>query len=253
MAAHIALEKVSVRYPLPNGRWLDVLESLTTEIAAGEFISIVGPSGSGKSTLIRVIAGLEMPTGGCAMLDGKAIQAPSPRAAMMFQDANLMPWRTVVENIALPLEISGVAPAERIRRARLLLPRLGLTEFGDAYPQELSGGMAQRAALGRVLIQQPDVLLLDEPFGALDALTRERISLEMQSLWQDSPPTTIMVTHSIQEAVLLADRVLVLSQRPGRLIADIPVPLPKPRTIADVYLPSFADVAQQVRTAIERS
>jgi NitT/TauT family transport system ATP-binding protein len=244
---------VSLEYELSAGRHLQVLNAVTAHIAAGEFVSLVGPSGCGKSSLLRILAGLKAPTHGQALLDDQAIAEPSPRLAIMFQDANLMPWRTVVQNVALPLQIAGINSEQRDARARALLPRLGLSEFGDSFPRELSGGMAQRTALGRVLIQEPDVLLLDEPFGALDALTRERISLDLLMLWQDTNPTIVMVTHDIHEAILLADRVLVMSRRPGCVIADIVVDLPRPRTITDTYEERFVALSRQVRSAIERA
>lgn len=253
MAARLSVNNVSLEYALSAGRRLQVLSSVTAHIAAGEFVSLVGPSGCGKSSLLRILAGLQAPTHGQVLLEEAVIATPSPRVAVMFQDANLMPWRTVAQNIALPLEIAGINREERDARARALLPRLGLSEFGDSFPSELSGGMAQRTALGRVLIQEPDVLLLDEPFGALDALTRERISLDLLTLWQGTKPTIVMVTHDIHEATLLADRVLVMSHRPGQIIADIPVDLPRPRTIAHSYESHFIALSREVRTAIERA
>ena len=164
-----------------------------------------------------------------------------------------MPWRTVTDNIGLPLELVGISPAERQSAVSELLSTLGLSEFELAYPGELSGGMAQRVALGRVLIQQPGALLLDEPFGALDALTREQISLDLMKLWSERQQTVMMVTHNIHEAVLLADRILVLSRRPGRLIADIPVLLDRPRRLEDAYTHAFGEVAVQVRAAINEA
>jgi NitT/TauT family transport system ATP-binding protein len=202
---------------------------------------------------MRVLAGLQSAAQGQVKLGDQIITGPSPQTAIMFQDANLMPWRTVIENIALPLELAGVPRAEREAAAHMLLPTLGLSDFADAYPLELSGGMAQRAALGRVLVQRPSLLLLDEPFGALDAMTREQVSFDLLTLWQRQQPTILMVTHDLHEAVLLADRVLVMSRRPGRVIADIPVTLPRPRTIALSYEPVFVQIAREVRTAIERA
>jgi NitT/TauT family transport system ATP-binding protein len=166
----------------------------------------------------------------------------------MFQEANLMPWRTVLENIALPLELEGQSKKQRFATVRNLLPRLDLVDFEDAFPAELSGGMAQRVALGRVFIQRPSVMLLDEPFGALDALTREQISLDLIRLWQQESISVLMVTHDINEAVMLSDRVLVLSPRPGRLLADIPITLPRPR---DMYSAAFGGVARQIRALID--
>jgi len=244
---------VSVVHTASDGSPLPALGPVTFNIEPGQFVALVGPSGCGKSTLIRVLAGLLAPTRGEATLDGELIREPTRRVAVMFQDANLMPWRTVIDNIALPLELAGAGKPERHGAARELLPRLGLTDFALAYPGELSGGMAQRVALGRVLIQRPDVLLLDEPFGALDALTREQVGADLLDLWTQERPTVLMVTHDINEAVLLADRVLVMSRRPGQIAADFDVPLPRPRRLSDTYSEAFGRIAQQVRAKIERA
>ncbi len=252
MSAEITVRGVSVSHTAPDGSPLAALGPATFSIEAEQFVCLVGPSGCGKSTLIRVLAGLIAPTRGEALIDGKPISEPSPRVALMFQDANLMPWRTVIDNIALPLELAGAGHAERHAAARNLLPRLGLNEFALAYPGELSGGMAQRVALGRVLIQRPDVLLLDEPFGALDAMTREQVSADLLDLWAGAHQTVLMVTHDINEAVLLADRVLVMSRRPGQIIADVAVTLKRPRRLSDTYSDEFGSLAQQVRANIER-
>lgn len=253
MSVKIGARGVAVVHLAPDGSPFPALGPVTFKIDAGQFVALVGPSGCGKSTLIRVLAGLVAPTRGEATLDEQPIRQPSPQVALMFQDANLMPWRTVLDNIALPLELAGADKAERHEAAHSLLPRLGLTEFGLSYPGELSGGLAQRVALGRVLIQRPDVLLLDEPFGALDALTREQVGADLLELWTQERPTVLMVTHDINEAVLLADRVLVMSRRPGQIIADFAVPLDRPRHTSDIYREQFGQIAQQVRANIERS
>jgi NitT/TauT family transport system ATP-binding protein len=253
MSARLSARELAVVYEMPDGSQLPALGPVTFRIEPGSFVSLIGPSGCGKSTLIRLLAGLQAPTQGQAALDDVPITQPSRRVALMFQDANLMPWRTALDNIALPLELAGVAKDERFSAARGLLPGLGLADFADSYPGELSGGMAQRVALGRVLVQKPDVLLLDEPFGALDALTREQISLDLMALWSRERQTVVMVTHSIQEAVLLSDRLLVFSRRPGRIIADIPVLLPRPRGLQDTYSEAFGELAGQVRAAINQA
>ena len=254
MAGHIPGRNLVASYPAPGGGILPALGPVSFDVAPGEFVCLLGPSGCGKSTLIRILAGLQLPSQGQAFLDGSLITQPSPQVALMFQESNLMPWRTVLQNIALPLELKGVEKVERMEAARHLLPGLGLgAEFADAYPGELSGGMAQRVALGRVLIQRPEVLLLDEPFGALDALTREQITLDLMQVWAAEQQTVIMVTHNINEAILLADRILVFSQRPGRIIANIPVTLPRPRRIDDSYSDAFGQVAQQVRAAVRQA
>ena len=241
---------LAVDYLSPSGERLPALGPLSLDIESGEFVCIVGPSGCGKSTLIRALAGLKAPTDGRVAGDGRAITAPLPQIAVMFQDANLLPWRTTLDNIALPLELAGVERQQRQEIARRLLPRLRLDGFEDAYPAELSGGMAQRAALGRVIIRQPQALLLDEPFGALDAMTRETISLELLDIWRESKPTVVMVTHDINEAILLADRVLVLSQRPGRLVASCLVDLPRPRDMGLIFDASFPRLVKRIREAI---
>jgi NitT/TauT family transport system ATP-binding protein len=241
---------VTVEYELPGGGKLPALGPLTCDIESRTFVSLVGPSGCGKSTLIRLLAGLQTPTQGFVALDSQQIVEPHPKVGLMFQDANLMPWRTVQDNIALPLELAGVEKRLRYDAVVTVLPVLGLSEFSLAYPGELSGGMAQRAAIGRVMMQNPAVLLLDEPFGALDAMTREQLSLDLLHVWARERQTALMVTHDINEAVLLSDRVLVMSARPGQIVADIPVPLPRPRRVADSYTESFVTIARQLRAAI---
>ncbi|MBZ0281156.1 MAG: ABC transporter ATP-binding protein [Anaerolineae bacterium] len=249
----LTARNVSVSYPAPGGGVLPALGPITFDIQAGSFVCLIGPSGCGKSTLIRVLAGLQQPTGGEAWLDGEPIRQPSRRVGLMFQDSNLMPWRSVLDNIALPLELNRVGAAERRAAAKKLLPKLGLSsEFAEAYPGELSGGMAQRVALGRVLVQHPQVLLLDEPFGALDALTREQISIDLMTVWAAEGQTAVMVTHNIHEAILLADRILVFSPRPGQIVADIAVDLPRPRHLEDAYSDTFGAIAGAVRAHLSQ-
>jgi len=251
MTVRLSARDVTAVYDAPGGGLLPALGPLTMTVEAGTFMCLVGPSGCGKSTLIRILAGLQRPTSGTAYLDDQPILEPAPQIGLMFQDSNLLPWRTVQDNIALPLELAGVTQAERYQTVHDLLPTLGLSEFVLAYPGELSGGMAQRVALGRVLVQQPGALLLDEPFGALDALTREQISLDLMQL--RSKQTVVMVTHNIHEAVLLADRIVVFSRRPGRIIADIPVDLERPRRLEDAYTEEFGGIARHVRAAINEA
>lgn len=245
MAASLSVRNASVWF-----HELHALGPISFQVSAGQFVSLVGPSGCGKSTLIRACAGLQPLSEGEARIDETPVKRPSPRVGMMFQSDNLMPWRTVLDNVALPLELAGTPRSERYTRARELLHGLGLAAFETARPGALSGGMAQRVALGRVLITQPDVLLLDEPFGALDAMTREQVSLDLLRAWASQGQTTLMVTHDINEAVLLSDRVLVMSARPGRLVADVAVRLPRPRHIDMTYDPAFAAIARTVRDAI---
>lgn len=233
-----------------GGEPTQALAGITMEAWEGEFVCIVGPSGCGKTTLLRILGGLLLPERGEVCLGGQPLSGPRREIGYVFQHANLMPWRTVLRNVTLPLEIQGVPKAEALRRAQQAVALVGLQGFEEAYPRQLSGGMAQRAALARTLVHQPTLLLLDEPFAALDAITRERMNLEMQRLREAVPYTAVMVTHSINEAVFLADRVLVLSPRPGRIVAEIAVPLPRPRTIEMMGTAQFAALAQAVRTAI---
>lgn len=246
----LSAENLAVVYNAPGGGLLPALGPLSFGIESGTFVCVLGPSGCGKSTLVRVLAGLQRPSEGVVRLDGRPLEHPSRDIALMFQDANLMPWRTALDNIALPLELASVPARQRREQVEKLLPLLGLEDFARAYPGELSGGMAQRVALGRVLIQQPAVLLLDEPFGALDALTREQVGFDLLRIWARTRQTVVMVTHNIQEAVLMADRILVLGRRPGRITADIAVNLPRPRSMEHIYTEGFLQAARRTREAI---
>jgi len=247
--AALRVEHVGHVYDDQHGH-VDALDNISFEIAPGEFVCVVGPSGSGKSTLLRILAGLIQPQQGRVWLDGQLLTAPRSSIGVVFQKANLMPWRTVRANVGLPLELEQVPAAEVEARAQALIELVGLTGFEAAYPRGLSGGMEQRVAIARALIHNPAVLLLDEPFGSLDALTRERMSLELTRIWSAQKTTVVMVTHSIQEAVFLSDRVLVLSDRPGRIIADIAVSLPRPRDLSLLEEEHFAELAGKVRQAI---
>lgn len=240
---------LSVRFPNGNGG-LQALEAVSFSVFPEEFVCVLGPSGSGKSTLMRVLAGLLPPSHGWVSFEGERLQRPRRRIGLVFQKANLMPWRTVLENITLPLELQGMAASEARARAAELVRLVGLHGFEDTLPRDLSGGMAQRVAIARALVYDPDMLLLDEPFGSLDALTRERMGAELLRIWRARRKTVIMVTHSIEEAIYLADRVLVLTPRPGRLRMDTPVDLPRPREAGMRYTPAFGELAQLVRGAI---
>lgn len=237
-----------------GARPLQALQPVSFSLAGGEFVCLLGPSGSGKSTLLRIIGGLVAPDTGKIWFDGKPHQAPDPDIGFVFQKTNLMPWRTVLQNVLLPLEIQQkqVTDADR-QKARALLDLMGLHGFEDAYPRQLSGGMNQRVVLARALIHKPRLLLMDEPFGQLDALTRERLNLELLRLHTDQMKTILMVTHSINEAVFLADRVLVFSERPGRLVGQVLVDLPRPRTAALLSTPAFGQLTAEVRRHIGES
>ncbi|MBN1287188.1 MAG: ABC transporter ATP-binding protein [Anaerolineae bacterium] len=242
-------DRIGHTFYMPDGA-LPALHNVTFAVAPCSLVCVVGASGCGKSTLLRILAGLLKPSAGRALLDGSPIEGPSPRVGMVFQKANLMPWRTVERNLTLPLELNGVPRAEREARAAALIELVGLEGFAGAYPAELSGGMAQRVAIARALIYRPGVLLLDEPFGALDALTRERLGSELLRIWQASGNTVVMVTHSIQEAIFLADRVIVLSGRPGEIVLNLEVPLPRPRALDVVHSAGFGALSARVRAAI---
>lgn len=250
MKAALSLKELRVEYHVA-GRTIPALGPLSLEIEEGSFVTLIGPSGCGKSTLLRILAGLLPPIEGSAKLYGKNIRNPSASINILFQNASLLPWRNVLANIALPLELAGVPREERTEQAERLLPALGLEGFAGAYPHQLSGGMAQRVALGRLLVTHPSVMLLDEPFGALDALTRERLGFDLLRIWQEEKQTVLLVTHDIQEATLLADRVLVLTERPGQLRADISVPIERPRCLQHCYEREFLLCSRQIRAAIE--
>ncbi len=230
---------------------LQALEKISFNIQAQQFVCIVGPSGSGKSTLLRILGGLLSPTSGKVIFNGSRLDGPRPGVGVVFQDANLMPWRTVVENIALPLEVQGVPAGEVRAQTGGLVDLVGLGGFEDWLPRDLSGGMAQRVAIARALIHDPDLLLLDEPFGALDALTRERMGTELLRIWRVHRKTVIMVTHDISEAVFLADRILAISPQPGQLRLDLDVNLPRPRQDSDRYSADFVALTHKLRDALQ--
>ena len=236
-----------------NSGSLDALQGTDFSVDAHEFVCVLGPSGSGKSVLMRVLAGLIQPSAGSVKFALNSHNGDKPRIGLVFQQANLMPWRRVLENVTLPLEMQRVAAAEAHLRAAELIELVGLQGFENSWPQDLSGGMAQRVALARALILDPHILLLDEPFGALDALTRERMNEELLNIWQQKRKTVIMVTHSISEAVFLSDRILVFSPRPGRVNLDVRVNLPRPRSEETRYTPGFAELSRQVRSAISQN
>jgi NitT/TauT family transport system ATP-binding protein len=211
---------------------LVALDGVAFRVPERQVVAIVGPNGCGKSTLLRLVGGLLPADRGTVSLDGTPVVGPDPRVGFVFQESRLMPWRDAAANVGFPLELAGRSAAERLARARELLALVDLAEFAAARPHQLSGGMRQRVAIARALALEPSVLLLDEPFSALDALTRERFGVELLRIWGETATTILIVTHSVSEAIFLADRVLVLSPRPGQVVADIPVNLPRPRRLS---------------------
>ena len=242
----VAIRDVGMRFATPGGG-VRALTSCSLDVPAGSFTVIIGPNGCGKSTLLRLVAGLLQPTAGSVAVSGHQPRQGDGRVGLAFQQPRLLPWRTTLDNVALPLEIAGVPPAQRRERAAAALERVGLEGAADLRPTELSGGMAQRAALARALIGDPGVLLLDEPFSALDALTRETFDAELQRLWLERRRTVILVTHSVSEAIGLGDRVVVMSPRPGRVARAVDVDLPRPRPPELFGDPRAVELASQVR------
>lgn len=245
----VRINNVGKTFPSRIGDPLVALEDISIEIERGEFLCILGPSGCGKTTLLRLVAGLDRPTSGEIIVEGKSVTGPDPRLAMIFQEYSLYPWRTVRGNIAFGLQMRGMPREERDERVNHFIQLVGLEGFGDSYPYELSGGMRQRVAVARALATDPAVLLMDEPFGALDAQTRNRMQKELLLIWEKTKKTVIFVTHSVDEAVYIADRILVLSTRPGRVagIYDIDIPRPRNRTSVE-----FAKIRRDVLEQIDR-
>ncbi len=255
--AYIAFDAITKRYQSRRGSTL-ALSDISLEVAREEFVSIVGPSGCGKTTLLRILAGLVAPTEGQVRVDGQSLWDGArrddrlvERMALVFQDANLFPWYSVLDNIALPLRLRGVDKRERRERARELAGLVGLGGFEKAHPRELSGGMRQRVAIARALSYRPEILLMDEPFGALDALTRDRMNLELQSIAARTKATVVFVTHSIGEAVFLSDRVVLLRPRPGRIQAVTEVGFARPRSLDVEAEPGYQDAVLGLRRQLE--
>ncbi len=237
-AQKVIVQDVVIRYERA-GFAVTAVEGLSLSVRDGEFVAVVGQSGCGKSTLLKAIDGLIPVASGYIEVDGRRVTRPGPAKAMVFQDGRLLPWRTVLGNIMLPLEGRGVPKAEARERAMALVERVGLTRFAKAFPNQLSGGMQQRVNLARALVVNPQVLLLDEPFAALDAQTREYMQQELLNIWERDRVTAVFVTHQIDEAIFLADRVLVLSSSPGRLRREFVIDIPRPRQLAVKRTPQF--------------
>jgi NitT/TauT family transport system ATP-binding protein len=222
------------------------LDGIDLDIGPGEFIAVVGPSGCGKSTMLRIIAGLTPATAGSVSVFGNDVSAPVTDCGIVFQQPVLLDWRTIIENVLFNIDMRGLDPATWRPRALQLLMAVGLADFADKWPYELSGGMKQRAAIARALVHEPPLLLMDEPFGALDALTREQMRLDLERIWMETKKTVFFITHSIDEAVLLADRVVVMSPRPGRIETILHIDLPRPRGVAARQSAAFIAATNQV-------
>ena len=252
MANAVTLNEVAKTYYAAQGS-VHALGPLSFSIAAGETLAVVGPSGCGKSTLLRIIAGLDVATGSVCVGE-RTVAAPVPDVGIVFQRDLLLDWRTVVRNVLLPAELQRTIDPDGARhRAAELLGELGVADFADRYPWELSGGMRQRVAIARAMLCKPSMLLLDEPFSALDALTRDQMSVILQKVQLGERVTTLLITHSIQEAVFLSDRVIVMSARPGTVLDDIAVPFPRPRRLSLREEPGFIEIARRIRVRFERA
>jgi NitT/TauT family transport system ATP-binding protein len=247
---YVEVEALSKIYnPGPNQ--VEALGSVTFSVRSGDFVSILGPSGCGKSTLLMIIGGLEPGTTGGVRVAGEPVSAPRLRTGIIFQDATLLPWKTVLENVLFPVRIQHRLTPEFADRAEELLRLVGLHDFRSKRPHELSGGMKQRAAICRALVTDPDLLLMDEPFSALDAITRDELNVALLDIWERHHKTGLFVTHSIREAVFLSDRVIVMGQRPSRIVADVTVPFPRPRDIHIQESASFTQICATLRDKID--
>lgn len=246
------LEVVGLRksYASQSGDPILALEDVNFTIREGEFVAVVGPSGCGKSTLLKMFAGLLSKSGGDIRLHDKPVSTPRKDVGIVFQDAVLLPWLTVLENVLIPPKVQKLDLNVYRKRALDLLELSGLQGFENKYPNELSGGMRQRVAICRGLVHDPAILLMDEPFGALDAMTREKMNLEVQRIWTESGKTIFFITHSIGEAVFLADRVLVMSARPGRILEDLAIDLPRPRALEDMGTDRFGKYSNHIRSLL---
>ncbi len=246
----MSVRHASKHYKTETGS-VHALEDLSLEIPQGEFICILGPSGCGKSTLLWGLSGLHDLTAGEVVVNGTPVHGPRPEIGMIFQDANLLPWRNLWQNIQFPFEIKRIDSRPYESRIQGLLQEVGLAGFEKKMPRELSGGMQQRASIVRCLSYDPDVILMDEPFGALDAFTRDEMNLLIQKIWMETGKTIVFVTHNVSEAIFLADRVVVLTPRPGRLAHIFPIDLPRPRTIDMTFTPDYIHVVKEIKNTIE--
>jgi NitT/TauT family transport system ATP-binding protein len=246
----ITFNAVGMTFPTADGSGIRALSKISLAISRNEFVCVVGPSGCGKSTLLRLIAGLLGPTEGQVAIEGTAVSAPRKDLGFVFQSPTLLSWSTVLTNVLFPLRLMSAVTDDAIERAKDFLAVIGLEGFENRYPGELSGGMQQRVAICRALLHEPSILLMDEPFGALDALTREEIALELLRIWEARPKTVVFVTHSIPEAVLLADRIVIMSPRPGEIKEIIDINLPRPRSFDLEQDPAFYKYTRTIRDLI---
>ncbi|MGI8476237.1 MAG: ABC transporter ATP-binding protein [Thermomicrobiales bacterium] len=245
----MTVDRATKYYKTQSGA-VHALEDLSLQVGKGEFVCILGPSGCGKSTLLWAMSGLHDLTRGSVVLNGTPVTGPRPEIGMIFQDANLLPWRNLAQNIQFPFEIKKLDPKPYAARIGNLLEEVGLAGFESKFPRELSGGMQQRASIVRCLSFDPEVILMDEPFGALDAFTRDEMNLLIQKIWMETGKTIVFVTHNVTEAIFLADRVVVLTPRPGRLAHIFPIDLPRPRTIEQTFSPEFIKVVLEIKSTI---
>ena len=252
LTVKVGVEDATKHYSTRTGV-VHALEGVSFDVREGELVCVLGPSGCGKTTLLWSMAGLHSLTRGRILIDGETVTRPHPQVAMMFQEANLLPWRTLIRNINLPFEIKGLKASDYQDRIRGLLARVGLAGFEHKFPRELSGGMQQRASIVRSLSFDPSVLLMDEPFGALDAFTRDEMNLLIQRIWMDTGKTIVFITHHIAEAIFLADRIVVLSPRPGRLSRIFSIDFERPRSIDLVTKPHFIELLVEIKQSIDHS
>ena len=246
----LEISAVGLTYRTSSGP-VEALRGISLDVREGEFVSVVGPSGCGKSSLLKLILGLERATRGSLAVDGREIAGPSRGVGAVFQAPVLLPWRTIEENVLLPADVMKLDRQRATKRARALLEMAGLGGFERKYPYELSGGMQHRASIVRALVHDPRLLIMDEPFAALDAITREQMATELQRIWMDSGKTVMFITHSISEAVFLSDRIAVMSARPGRIVAVFDNPAPRPRSFADLLSPALAELSAEIRQSLD--
>jgi NitT/TauT family transport system ATP-binding protein len=252
-ADYVLIEQLGKTYNSGTRQPIEAVAPTTFSVKAGEFVSLLGPSGCGKSTLLMMVAGLEQPSRGTVSVAGRPMTAPRPETGIMFQDSTLLPWKSALENVLFPFRALKQPVAPQIGKAAALLDEVGLHGFHHHKPRQLSGGMRQRVAICRTLVHEPDLLLMDEPFSALDAISRDEMNLVLMKMWEEHHRTAIFVTHSIREAVFLSDRVLVMSRRPGRIVEDIRIPFARPRPLEIGETVQFNEICGRLRKRIEHS